>query len=69
MSMIFGAAPPDTALAPQLPTISHDVALTHLICLAKRQECLIQRNRGITFFGAFLAAGLAIWAFSPKCSR
>jgi hypothetical protein len=67
--MIFGAAPSDTALAPAVAPISHDVALTHLICLAKRQECLIQRNRGITFFGAFLAAGLAIWVFSPKCAK
>ena len=68
--MTFGAAPLDTLTTQQLaPTVPHDVALAHLICMAKRQECLIERNRGITFFGAFLAAGLAIWVFSPKCSR
>ena len=67
--MTFGAAPIDTTT--QLaPTVPHDVALAHLICMAKRAECLIERNRGIGFFGAFLAAGLAIWIFTPReCRR
>ena len=66
--MTFGAAPLDTTT--QLaPTVPHDVALAHLICYGEAARVSHRANRGLTFFGAFLAAGLAIWVFSPKCSR
>jgi hypothetical protein len=66
--MIFGAAPTDST--PTLPpSVPHDMALAHLLCMAKRQECLIQRNRGLGLVGTVFAVGLAMWIFSPKCTK
>lgn len=66
--MIFGD--PATDSAPTLPpAVPHDIALAHLLCMSRRQECLIQRNRGLGFVGTVIAVGLAMWIFSPKCSK
>lgn len=63
--MMFGEAPVDPAtvvpaLAPPHPHVAH------MMCMQRRLECLVERNRGLSFLGTVMAVGIAIWVFTPK---
>jgi hypothetical protein len=66
--MLFGDAPADAttvvpALAPVAPPPPH---IAQLMCMHRRLECLVERNRSLSFVGTVIAVGLAIWIFTPK---
>jgi len=66
--MTFGDTPADpvTAVVPAAVPSAHPAVVAHMMCRQRRLECLIERNRGLSFVGTVLAVGLAIWMFTPK---